>query len=159
MNSVAPGLLAHASLDAIGLVYLKDRSRTNEVVAALRAKAGEAGILKIYAGEQLELLLPAKDSRVPDILIQPVLGAFYTDNADSDAARQLLAEHGGMIDEDTNVPLLVSFPGAKNTINRAPVQVSQVAPTILAALGLDPKALRAVQMEGTPLLPGFRANH
>lgn len=159
VNSVAPGLLAHASLDSIGLVYLKDRSRTNEVVAALRARAGEAGILKIYAGEQLELLLPTKDSRTPDILIQPVLGAFYTDNADSDAARRLLAEHGGMIDEDTNVPLLVSFPGAKSTINRAPVQVSQVAPTILAALGLDPKALRAVEIEGTPLLPGFRANH
>ncbi|CAN7769893.1 alkaline phosphatase family protein [Variovorax sp. LjRoot84] len=155
VNSVAPGLLAQASLDAIGLVYLKDRSRTNEVVAALRAKADEAGILKIYAGEQLELLLPARDSRTPDILIQPVLGAFYTDNADGEAAKGLLAEHGGMLDEDTNVPLLVSFPGARPTVNRAPVQVSQVAPTVLAALGLDPKALRAVQAEGTPLLPGF----
>jgi hypothetical protein len=156
VNGVAPGLLAHASLDAIGLVYLKDASRTSEVVAELRARAREAGIQKVYAGDQLQLLLPTRDSRTPDIVIQPVLGAFYADNVEGDAAKGLLAEHGGTLDEDTHVPLIVSFPGAKGTINRAPVQVSQVAPTVLAALGLDPNALKAVQLEGTPLLPGVR---
>jgi hypothetical protein len=30
-----------------------------------------------------------------------------------------------------------------------------VAPTILQLLGLDPKALDAVRMEGTPVLPGL----
>ena len=159
VNGVAPGLLAHASLDAIGLVYLKDASRTSEVVAALRARAREAGIQKVYAGDQLQLLLPTRDSRTPDIVIQPVLGAFYADNVEGDAAKGLLAEHGGTLDEDTHVPLIVSFPGAKGTINRAPVQVSQVAPTVLAALGLDPNALKAVQLEGTPLLPGVRVGH
>jgi hypothetical protein len=32
---------------------------------------------------------------------------------------------------------------------------SQVAPTILQALGLDPESLKAVRLEGTPILPGF----
>lgn len=37
----------------------------------------------------------------------------------------------------------------------APVQTAQIAPTILAALGLDPNALQSVQEEGTPVLPGI----
>jgi hypothetical protein len=31
----------------------------------------------------------------------------------------------------------------------------QVAPTILRSLGLDPEALQAVRIEGTPALPGL----
>ena len=34
------------------------------------------------------------------------------------------------------------------------VETMQVAPTILSILGLDPNSLDAVQMEGTPILPG-----
>ncbi len=36
-----------------------------------------------------------------------------------------------------------------------PVATSQVAPTILRSLGLDPAALRSVQVEHTPALPGL----
>jgi arylsulfatase A-like enzyme len=156
--SVQKDLLAHASLDSIGLIYLKDAAKTNAVADALRARASEAGILKVYHGEQLKLFLPApeNDSRMPDILIQPVLGAFYGEEPDSPAGKALLAEHGGMLDEDTNVPLLVSFAGAPGTTSRAPVFTHQIAPTILTALGLDPAALKAVQLEGTPALPGVR---
>ena len=158
VNGVQKDLLVHASLDSIGLIYLRDSAKTNAVADALRARAAEAGILKIYHGEQLKLLLPGADtdSRMPDILIQPVLGTFYADNPDSPASRALLAEHGGMLDEDTHVPLLVSFAGAPGTVSRAPVFTHQVAPTILAALGLDPAALQAVQIEGTPVLPGVQ---
>jgi hypothetical protein len=158
VNGVQAGLLVHASLDSIGLLYLRDPAKTNAVADALRARAAEAGILKVYHGEQLKLLLPApdQDPRMPDILIQPTLGVFYADNPDSPASRALLAEHGGMLDEDTHVPLLVSFAGAPGTVNRAPVFTHQVAPTILAALGLDPAALKAVQLEGTPVLPGVK---
>jgi hypothetical protein len=31
----------------------------------------------------------------------------------------------------------------------------QIAPTILKALGLDPRALNAVRREGTTILPGL----
>ena len=155
---VQKDLLAHASLDSIGLIYLKDASKTNAVADALRARAAEAGILKVYHGEQLKLFLPSpdQDPRMPDILIQPVLGAFYGEEPDSPAGKALLAEHGGMMDEDTNVPLLVSFSGAPGTVSRAPVFTHQIAPTILAALGLDPAALKAVEFEGTPVLPGVK---
>jgi hypothetical protein len=36
-----------------------------------------------------------------------------------------------------------------------PVETTQVAPTILAALGLDPNSLQSVQIEGTQVLPGL----
>jgi arylsulfatase A-like enzyme len=35
------------------------------------------------------------------------------------------------------------------------VQTMQVAPTLLSILGLDPNALQAVQIEGTPVLPSL----
>jgi len=38
----------------------------------------------------------------------------------------------------------------------SPVETAQVAPTILAALGLDPGKLIAVQKEGTQILPALR---
>jgi arylsulfatase A-like enzyme len=66
-----------------------------------------------------------------------------------------LAEHGGQFDEDTNVALLVSAPGAAGSRIRAGAQTTQVAPTILRLLGLDPLALIGVKAEGTPVLPGF----
>lgn len=80
---------------------------------------------------------------------------FFADNLETEATKALLAEHGGMVDEDTNVPLLVSFAGASGTVNKAMVQTSQVAPTILAALGVDPSQLDAVCKEGTAVLAGL----
>jgi hypothetical protein len=37
----------------------------------------------------------------------------------------------------------------------SPVETMQVAPSILAALGLDPNSLQSVQVEGTQVLPGL----
>jgi arylsulfatase A-like enzyme len=53
------------------------------------------------------------------------------------------------------VMLLVSNPGLKARTVTSCVETTQVAPTILQALGLDPRSLDAVQKEGTPVLPGL----
>ncbi len=37
----------------------------------------------------------------------------------------------------------------------SPVETYQIAPTLLAVLGLDPNELDAVQDEGTQVLPGL----
>lgn len=155
VNGVAPGLLAQASLDSIAILWLHDSSKTQAVVTALRARQQEAGILKIHAGEELKLLLDPLDPRTPDIIVQPMPGTFYADNIDSPATRALLAEHGGMLDEDTVVPLVVSAPGVGGRLVRSPVLTSQIAPTVLAALGLDPNSLQAVRLEHTAVLPGL----
>ena len=66
-----------------------------------------------------------------------------------------IAEHGGFSRDETAVLMLVSAQGLKPAQSRTPVTTTQIAPTILAALGLDPKALKAVREEHTPTLPGL----
>jgi hypothetical protein len=51
----------------------------------------------------------------------------------------------------------VSMPGLEAGESRVSVRTAQIAPTILDVLKLDPRALRAVQVEKTPVLPGLGA--
>lgn len=156
VNSVAPGLLAHAALDTIGLIYLKDQSKTAEVAAALRANADVVGAHKIYHGTELQLFMPdpKTDPRMPDIILQPQLGTIYAEDPYGAVSLALRAEHGGMLGDDITVPLIVSAPGLTGVTLKTPVQTAQVAPTILETLGQDPRRLKAVQIEHTPTLPG-----
>ena len=64
-----------------------------------------------------------------------------------------IAEHGGDDPQDRDVPLVVSGPGIRHDTQRGPVEITQIAPTILALLGLDPGALQAVATEHTASLP------
>jgi len=67
-----------------------------------------------------------------------------------------IAEHGGNNPADRDVPVLVYAPHAvKSGSNGQWVETTQVAPTILQLLGLDPNSLQAVQQEGTQVLPGI----
>jgi arylsulfatase A-like enzyme len=64
--------------------------------------------------------------------------------------------HGGhLFDELLRVPLIVKFPQSRfaGRVVEAPVPLIDVAPTILAALGLDPPASFA----GSDLLPALEA--
>jgi predicted AlkP superfamily pyrophosphatase or phosphodiesterase len=153
VNGVKDDLLAAAVQDgSVALIWLTDQSRTDDVVAALREQQQKAHIEQIFAGEALKLSFndPATDPRVPDIIVQPTLGTLYVS-----AKQNFIAEHGGMSDPDMHVPLLLSMPGLKRRSVKFPVQISQVAPTILKVLGLEPLALKSVQVEKTPLLPGL----
>jgi hypothetical protein len=89
------------------------------------------------------------DPRTPDIVVIPNVGVVYTGNLKKQS------EHGGFAHDDTNVMLLVSNPHLRQRTLTTFVQTAQVAPTILQLLGLDPEALDAVRMEGTPVLPGL----
>ena len=52
--------------------------------------------------------------------------------------------------------LLVANPDLVTRTVTSFVEITQVAPTILEALGLDPNRLYGVRKEGTPELPGLR---
>jgi predicted AlkP superfamily pyrophosphatase or phosphodiesterase len=154
VNGVKEGLLAKADQDgSVALIWLTDQSRTGDVVAALRKQQEKARIQEIIAGEALKLRFndPAVDPRVPDIIVQPILGTLYVSPTGG-----FIAEHGGMTDPDMHVALLLSMPGLDGHAIKIPVQTTQVAPTILRVLGLDPNALKSVQIEKTPVLPGLR---
>jgi hypothetical protein len=104
----------------------------------------------VIAAPQLYQLFadPTHDPRVPDLIVQPDHGVIYT------TSPKTIAEHGGGTDDDRNVALLV-VPGGQRGRPRsilAPVTTTQIAPTILAYLGLNPRALQAVKREHTTRL-------
>jgi hypothetical protein len=157
INQEHPGVLADAYQDGtLASIWLKDQSQTEAVVKSLSQPdvESELDIETILSGESLKLMFhdPLQDPRIPNIVIEPNLGGIYTD-ADS----SFLTEHGGFSDDDTHVALLISGPWLPlREAIRTPVQTTQIAPTILHELGLDPAALRAVRMEHTRTLPGLR---
>jgi len=136
----------------IASIWLKDQSKTNDVTKALSTPENEAALntYQILSGESLKIIFndPLHDERIPDIVLIPNLGGIFTE-ADS----PFIAEHGGFNEDDTNVELLVSNPSLSAKVVKTPVQTTQIAPTILKALGLNPNALQAVQKEKTTVLP------
>lgn len=68
-----------------------------------------------------------------------------------------VAEHGGISSDDRLVACFASNPKLKKGSFSQRVYTTQVAPTILNALGLDADSLQGVQKKGTQVLPGF--NH
>ena len=108
-----------------------------------------SGLTKVYTGSDADRFIGAKpgDSHVPDVIGIAQQGVVYT------GGTKKIAEHGGDHPEDRDVPLVVSGSGAHRGINTTPVQTTQIAPTILTLLGLDPHALQAVQIEHTQGLP------
>jgi Type I phosphodiesterase / nucleotide pyrophosphatase len=143
--------------DDISLLWLTHASDTLAAVGVLENHAAAAGIGQIFYGPSLETMfnrpgLPSNggDPRTPDIIVQPNVGVIYTGSSKKQA------EHGGFAHDDTNVMLLVSNPSLRATTITTFVETTQVAPTILALLGLDPESLDAVRKEGTSVLPGLR---
>jgi len=152
INAAVPGALAQLTTDHGALVWLHDASAVPAITKALRAHAQELGIADVISGKRLALRFPspAADSRTPDIVIVSRDGVIYTPPHDGK-----LVEHGGFHDDDTHVALLVSnrrLADAGHSVTW-PVSTTQVAPSILAALGLPPAALQAVAQEGTAVLP------
>ena len=136
-------------------IWLSDQTQTGAVVKALTLPANQmaAGIGQVLAGPSLKLLFPdpATDPAVPDIIVVTNTGV----NFEPTVSSTTLAEHGGFGENDTHVPLIVSIPGYKADNIHAPVTTTQIAPTILKLLRLDPSALDAVRLEGTTVLPSL----
>jgi hypothetical protein len=110
-----------------------------------------SGLTAVYTGTAADRLFGAKrgDSHAPDVVGIAQQGVVYTGGV------KKIAEHGGGHPEDRDVPLVVSGAGVgHHRINHTPVLTTQIAPTILALLGLDPRALQAVRVEHTAVLPG-----
>jgi len=131
--------------DATAVLYNNDGvKRGTEQVA-------HSGLAQIYAGEDAADFfgVPYGDPRYPDVFGRVQVGTVYTTGSK-------IAEHGGDNPGDRDVPLLVVAPGTvPQSTNDSWVETTQVAPTILHLLGLDPDALGAVQEEGTKVLPGI----
>jgi len=150
-NNCATGPCGFVQDDDIALIWLQDQSQAPAVAAYLNTNAAALFIDEVMAGSELDLKFndPSKDPATPDIIVQPIYGTIYTGSSKKNA------EHGGFSFGDTNVGLIVSNPGLSARTVKTPVATSQVAPSILKALGLDPSALQAVQKEHTQVLPSL----
>jgi Type I phosphodiesterase / nucleotide pyrophosphatase len=158
-NPNAAPLVAFGVNDDGMLLWLNDRSPaateyarqflvnyTDSTASVDNKPVKSAGLWQVYTGKAAAQLIGVKESdpRVPDVIGIAQYGVVYT----SHTAK--IAEHGGDHPEDRNVPILVIWPGATPGLNvTAPVETTQIAPTILELLGLSPEELRAVQIEGT----------
>jgi predicted AlkP superfamily pyrophosphatase or phosphodiesterase len=153
LNSTGSG----ATEDDVSVLWLNKGASVNSAVELLEKNAAAIGLGQIYYGPTLYLnynvggLDPGDDPRTPDIIVTPNVGVTYS------GSTTMIGDHGGFAHDDTNVILLVAHPDFSARTVAATTTTTQVAPTILTALGLDPTALDAVRAEGTPVLPEVEA--
>lgn len=153
LNSTGIG----ATEDDVSVLWLKKGVNVQTAVNILETNANAIGLGEIYYGPSLWLNYnvggwePGQDPRTPDIIVTPNVGVTYS------GSTTMIADHGGFAHDDTNVMLLVSNPTFSAMTVSDGTQTTQVAPTIITALGLDPSLLDAVKIEGTAVLPGVAA--
>jgi hypothetical protein len=151
LNSTGIG----ATEDDVSVLWLAPGSSVTDAVALLEKNASAIGLGEIYYGPSLALnynvggLGAGQDTRSPDIIVTPNVGMTYSGNM------AMIGDHGGFGHDDTNVIMLLANPSFHAQTVAVTTRTAQVAPTILAALGMDPNALDAVKAEGTEVLPGF----
>lgn len=171
----AAGPLVVFSVDDDGmLLWLSDRSEAAEtfVKAYLLSHPAPAntatdpkgtysttveasGLTDVRTGGAADRLFgaPLGDPHAPDVVGVAQHGVVYTGGVGK------IAEHGGDAPADRHVPLVVSGAGAGHDAINTPTATTEIAPTILKLLGLDPAALQGVRAEGTPSLPGLNYPH
>jgi hypothetical protein len=158
----------HLQTDDVGILWLQNQSAVTVfgIVSQLSAHAADihAALLptgtifasNIVVGPALSAIFGDPSvpgsiaaARAPNVFIQPNEGVIYSGSA------KKIAEHGGGAPGDTGVALLVA--GGRIVPGQVceSVTTTQVAPTILEALGLPGHRLEAVRKEKTEVLPGL----
>jgi len=132
--------------------YLLTHTAVGHNIHGKRVTVPASGLRKVYAGAASAAYfgVPNSDPRHPVIFGIVQHGVVYT------TSKTTIAQHGGAGFQDRNVPILVLLPGLRHSATiSARVGTIQIAPTILALLGLNPRALQAVRIEHTRVLPGL----
>jgi hypothetical protein len=128
--------------------YLWNHTAQGDDVNLNPVTVRHSGLARIWAGAAAAKFfgVPVHDGRYPDVFGKVREGIVYS-------GPTKLAEHGGMNVGDRHVLMIVNGARIPARVVSRSVETTQVAPTILALLGLNPHRLRAVQVEGTQFLP------
>jgi hypothetical protein len=129
--------------------FLLMRDGTGNAIDGAPKACASSGLHRVYAGDDAARFcgVARGDARLPDLFGVAQYGTVYT------GSKGKIAEHGGAGAQDASVPLVDAGSGVGHArITRSPVRTTQIAPTILGLLGLDPDALQAVGLEHTPSL-------
>jgi hypothetical protein len=135
--------------------YLLTHSAAANNIADNPITVAKSGLRKVYAGAGAAAFIGVRrsDPRHPDIIGLARHGVVHT------GGTAKIAEHGGDDRQDRNVPILVALPGLRHGYGiGTPVETTQIAPTILRLLGLNPRSLQAVRIEHTQVLPTLRGH-
>jgi hypothetical protein len=141
--------------DDVSLVWLDDAAQTASAAAALLQAHGDI-IDKVLTGQDLanavqgNTLIPPGDDRAPDLIVQYKPGVLLSSSLKR-------AEHGGLSEDDSHIALILggALPTSLQGITIADQLLdTQLAPTMLEALGLDPALLQGATIDGTTALPG-----
>ncbi|TMB46574.1 MAG: alkaline phosphatase family protein [Chloroflexi bacterium] len=130
--------------------FLLNHSGTGNNINGATVSYSSSGLKSIYSGAAAAAFMhmPAGDSRVPDLIGVAKLGTVFT------GGKGKIAEHGGDNLPDRHVALVVSGGEIdRGDIVSKSVATTQIAPTILDLLGLNPNDLKAVNIEHTQVLP------
>ncbi|WP_141849153.1 alkaline phosphatase family protein [Lapillicoccus jejuensis] len=136
--------------------WLLSHPATGSTISLTSRTVPASGLTKVYAGADAASYygVSVDEPRHPDVVGVAQDGVVYT------GGTKKIAEHGGMNAQDRHVPIVVArassvgLGSSRGSVVASPVETTQIAPTILALLGLDPRALQAVRLEHTAVLPG-----
>ena len=167
-----------ATQDDVSLLWLKDQSKIGNVTQYLRnlrnlplckgTSAGSTtsaptcnpGIADVYSGAKAYQIglapSPKPDNRTPDVFVQMLPSYIFVGNP---TKGKKISEHGALFNLDaTNIALVIGGDGLPSTVKGTTVndavRTTQIAVTVLEALGLNPNSLKGAQIEGTKALPG-----
>jgi arylsulfatase A-like enzyme len=133
--------------------YLLTHSATGNTVGGGSRTLSQSGLRTVFAGASAARYfgVPVSDPRHPDVWGIVQHGVVYT------GGKGKIAEHGGADPEDRDVPILLFAPRAvRPGVFDQRLETTSIAPTVIRLLGLNPYALQAVRIQGTPVLPGVR---
>ncbi len=122
-----------------GKNYLLTHDATGNNISDNPVTVQASGLSTVYAGAQSARYFGERNSdpRHPDIFAIVQHGVVYTGGIGK------IAEHGGAGQQDRNVPILIDGPGVEaGQIVSDWVETTQIAPTILGLLRLNPNELK-----------------
>jgi len=140
--------------DDVSLVWLNDPAQTASAAADLLQSRPDI-IEKVLTGQALadaiegNSLIGPNDDRAPDLIVQYKPGVLLSSSLKR-------SEHGGLSEDDSHIALVLggALPAAlQGTTITDHLLDTQLAPTMLEALGLDPTQLQGAVIDGTTPLP------
>jgi hypothetical protein len=127
-------------------------NRINDPAGVYSTRVTHSGLTRVLTGAAADRFVGAarNDPHAPDLIGIARHGVVYTGKTAK------IAEHGGNAADDRDVALVVSGAGVPHhKLDSTQVRTAQIAPTILALLGLNPRRLDAVRTLHTHVLPGI----
>ncbi|MGA3065587.1 MAG: alkaline phosphatase family protein [Tepidisphaeraceae bacterium] len=146
--------VARATIDDLAILWLADPTQAGkaaQIEEGLKTSNPDAGIDRVLWGDSLKAAgLVGYPDRTPDLIVALKPGVVISEKAKR-------SEHGGFCEDDTHVPLILTG-GVVDAKSRAttvdlPVKTTQIAVTVIDAMGLNSADLQGAQIDKTQALP------